>query len=378
MLKKLMEQRAELQKSLEAVLDAAKTEERAMTEDESTEFDRLESEINAIDSTIKAEERARTISCVKTPANETQEEIEERAFADYICGVAHEIRAGEQNLSMTNNGAIIPTTIANRIIKEVKERCPILARATIYNVEGNLRIPVWGNANTTHNIAVGYQQEFTAITADSGKFTSIDLGGYLVGALTLIGRSVETNAAFDVVGFVVNQMAEEIAAFLTKELLNGTGSNAIQGALNTTNGVTAAKNTDISADELLALQAKVKQIYQANSCWTMHPETFLAIKKLKDAQGRYLLQDNISGEFPHMLLGKPVYLDDSMPKIGSKTKPVLYGDYSGMSVNFRDNITIEIHRELYSAQHAIGVQAWCEVDGKISDHSKLAVLTMAV
>ena len=40
MLKKLMEQRAELQKSLDAVLSAAKTEERAMNAEETAEFDR--------------------------------------------------------------------------------------------------------------------------------------------------------------------------------------------------------------------------------------------------------------------------------------------------------------------------------------------------
>lgn len=57
--------------------------------------------------------------------------------------------------------------------------------------------------------------------------------GYLAGALTLIGRSVENNGSFSVVDFIVSQMAEEIASFLEKELLNGTASKAT-GALSTT------------------------------------------------------------------------------------------------------------------------------------------------
>lgn len=378
MLKKLMEQRAEKQEALEAILNAAKTEERAMSAEESADFDRIEGEIKAIDATIKAEERARAVELQKPSADKTaaREELEERAFADYVLGKAAEIRAGEQNIDMGNNGAVIPTTIANRIIKAVKDRCPILAGATLYNVKGNLKVPVWGKANTTHDIAVGYQSEFTDITADSGKFTSIDLGGYLAGALVLIGKSVENNAAFSVVDFIVNQMAEEIAVFIEKELLVGTGSSAAQGATNTTTSLTAASSTAITADEIIELQSKVKQAYQANACWTMHPDTFLAIKKLKDGNNRYLLQDNITGAFPYILLGKPVYLSDNMPTIAASAKSILYGDYSGLSVNFRENISIEILREKYATQHAIGVNAWFEFDAKVTDNQKLAVLVM--
>lgn len=378
-LKKLYEQRAEKAQAMQVILDKAKKEERAMSADETTSFDKLDGEIKAIDATIKAEERAREIGNFKAPTPkkaETQEEIEERAFSDFILGKVTEIRAGEQNITMANNGAIIPTTIANRIIKAVKDICPIFAKATIYNVKGNLKVPVWGKANTTHDIAVGYQTEFNEITADAGKFTSVDLGGYLAGALTLIGKSVDNNGSFNVVNFVVAQMAEEIAAFLEKELLTGTGSSAAQGALNTTNTLTAASGTAITADDLIGLQSKVKQVYQANACWIMNPTTFEAIRKLKDGNQRYLMQDDITGEFPYRLLGKPVYISDNMPVIALSAKAVLYGDCSGLSVNMRENISVEILREKYSTQHAIGVNAWFEFDSKVTDNQKLAVLVM--
>ena len=377
MLKKLIEERAELQAQLGEVLGKAKTEERAMDETEVAKFDELEKKIKAIDTTINAEERARAMEItnkIENPqANESTEVVEERAFSDYILGKVTELRAGEQNVSMTNNGAIIPTTIANKIIKAVKDRCPILSGATIYNVKGTLKVPVWGKANTTHDIAVGYQTEFTDITADAGKFTSVDLGGYLVGALTLIGKSVENNGSFSVVDFIVNQMAEEIATFLEGELLKGTGSSACQGALNSTTTLTAASASAITVDELIELQAKVKQAYQGNACWTMNPATLTAIRKLK-VDNKYILQDDLTGEFPYRLLGKPVYISDNMPTIAASAKTVLYGDYTGLSVNFRENISIEVLREKYATQHAIGVVAWCEVDSKVTDNSKLAVL----
>lgn len=376
-MKALMERRAELQNQMNDLVNAADSETRAMSEEEVAQFDAAEKEIRAIDETISREERARRIEKKAVPADtEERAAAEERAFADYVMGKVTELRTGEQNMTMANNGAIIPTTIANRIIKAVKDRCPILARATVYNVKGTLKVPVWGKANSTHDIAVGYQTEFTEITADSGKFTSVDLGGYLAGALTLIGRSVENNGAFSVVDFIVDQMAEEIAVFIEGELLKGTGSSAAQGAVNTTTVLTAASATAITADELIDLQSKVKQAYQANACWIMDPSTFTAIKKLKDSNNRYLLQDDVTGEFPYRLLGKPVFLSDNMPAIAASAKPVLYGDCSGLSVNFRENISIEVLREKYSTQHAIGVVSWFEFDSRVTDNQKLAVLSM--
>ncbi len=373
-LKALMEKRAELQQSMDELVSTADQETRAMTEEEVAKFDAAEREIKAIDETVAREERARNVEKKAIPDAAEERAIQEEAdFANFILGKVSELRAGEQNMTMANNGAIIPTSIANRIIKAVKDRCPILAKATIYNVKGTLKVPVWGKANNTHDITVGYQNEFTEITADAGKFTSVDLSGYLAGALTLIGKSVENNGTFSVVNFIVNQMAEEIASFLEKELLVGTANKAT-GALDTTTSLTAAGAAAITADELIDLQSKVKQVYQANACWTMHPDTFVAIKKLKDSNNRYLLQDDITGEFPYRLLGKPVYLSDNMPTLAAGAKTVLYGDYSGLSVNMRENISVEVLREKYSTMHAIGVVSWFEFDSKVTDNQKLAVL----
>lgn len=381
-MKKLIEKRALLKSKLATMLDKAKAEERAFTADETAEFDKIEAEIISINNTIEAEERAKNISDIPVPAvtsgknTESIEKVEERAFYNYLMGKSVEMRAGEQNMTMGNNGAVIPVTISNRIIKTVKELCPILAKATIYNIKGTLKIPVWGKSNTTHDISVGYQTEFTEITADSGKFTSIDLGGYLAGALVLVGKSVINNGSFDIVNFVITQMAEEIAAFLEKELLTGSGTNAAQGAVNTSNTLTAASATAISTDELIALQSKVAQPYQANSCWTMSSSAFLKIKQLKDADGRYLIQNDITSEFPYRLLGKPVYISENMADIAASAKTVLYGDYSGLSVNFRENVSIEVLREKYATQHAVGINAWFEFDSKVTDNQKLAVLVM--
>jgi HK97 family phage major capsid protein len=165
--------------------------------------------------------------------------------------------------------------------------------------------------------------------------------------------------------------------FLEKELLNGTADKAT-GALATTNTLNAGSTSAITADNLIDLQAKVKTAYQANACWTMKPETFTAIRKLKYGDGKYLIQDSFTGDTPFTLLGKPVYLSDNMPEIASAAKAVLYGDVSGLGVNLREGISIQILLEKYATQHAIGIVSWFEFDSNVIDHQKLATLVMSV
>ena len=66
-----------------------------------------------------------------------------------------------------------------------------------------------------------------------------------------------------------------------------------------------------------------------------------------------------------------------MDDIAANKLAVLYGDYSGLSVNFREDIGIEVLREAYHTQHAIGINAWVEFDAKVENAQKIAKLTMA-
>lgn len=382
MFKKLIEKRNNLKAQLDEILSKVKAEERAINDEESAEFDRIEKEIKQIDATIEREERAQNFKVVTnpagddanngTPAVEERAKADENAFVGFLNGTVTEMRAGEQNVTMSNNAKIIPTSISNRVIDAISDICPILAGAEVYHVKGNLRIPKYTKADG-HDINVAYAEEFVELTADAGKFDTVDLGGHLVGGLVLIGKSVINNAGIDVTSFIVNKISEDDSIFIEKELLKGTSGKS-EGALSTKNIVTTATAGAITYDDLVALQCAVKQAYQKKACWTMHPTTFKAIKLLKDENGRSLLEPDASKEFPFMLLGKPVYLSDNMDAVAGNKLAILYGDYSGLSVNFREDIGIEVIREAYHTRHAIGIDTWFEFDSKVTNEQKLAVL----
>lgn len=395
-IKTLEEKRGALIAEMDKLIAGAKEEVRAFSEEESARISEIEKEIGQLTATIDAERRAEEVKAginakkqeersepeqraegTAQQKNTNITEAEKRAFLSFIQSGGQlpiETRAGEQNITMGSNGAIIPVSIANQIINKVNEICPIMAGSTRYAVKGQLNIPVWGDADG-HNITVGYQDEFKELVADAGKFTSVNLGGYLIGSLVLIGKSVINNSQIDITNFIISEIAKAIAKYNEGELL--TGTTKIQGALNTTNTVTTANATNITSDELIDLQSAVPSVYQSNACWTMTPDTFTRIRKLKDANGQYLMMNNtsnIANAFPYVLLGKPVYLSDNMPKVEAGAKSILYGDYSGLSINLREQLEIQVLNEMYSTQHAIGIEAWYELDAKVTDHQKLAVL----
>ena len=140
---------------------------------------------------------------------------------------------------MGDNGAVIPKTIAQKIIKKVHDISPIYQLATRYNVKGDLTIPYYDESSSA--ITTAYATEFTDLESSSGKFLNIELKGYLAGALTKVSKSLLNNSNFDLISFVITAMAESIARFIEKELLKGTSSK-ITGLSTVKQKVTAASS----------------------------------------------------------------------------------------------------------------------------------------
>ena len=376
----------------ETLVNTAESEKRELTEAEAQELAEIRDDIQRIKKFLDIEDdidSARPVADVEKEAKNVIdgedaracsdeeraiEEAETKAFADYIRGVVSgNVRSGE--LAPANNGAIIPVTIARKIVELVYDVCPILDRSEKFTVKGKLEIPYYP-ANSATQITVAFATEFEDLASSTGNFKTIELSGYLAGALTKISKSLINNTDIDIVGFIVKRMAYDIARFLEKNLL-GFGGGSVTGLSTATNSMTAAAADVITADELITLQGMVKDIYQDNAIWIMNPKTRDALRHLTNDIGIYLLNDDLSAPFGKTLLGKPVYVSDNMPELATGVNGIYYGDMSGLKTKFSEEMSIEVLREVYAAQHAVGVVGWFEFDAKIADEQKIAVLKMA-
>lgn len=378
-LKKLSERRVELMARLEGMVSTCQMETRAFNEEERASYSKILDEVRSIDATLDAAEQGQALSQVERRAaaaeeTHTQEELENRAFECYVRGIAPELETREAvNMTVGDNGAVIPTGIANKIIGMVKEISPLYQRATHYNVGGNLTIPSYDES--TQKITMAYATEFTALTSTSGKFTSISLSGFLAGALTKVSISLVNNSKFDIVSYVIRKMAEAVAEWIENELINGTASK-IEGLSKVTASVTAAAATAITSDELIDLQESIPDALQANCIWVMSRATRKAIRKLKDGDGNYLLNKDATSKWGYSLFGHDVYVSQSMPDMAAGKRAVLYLDPTGLAVKISEEPSVQVLREKFADEHAVGVICWMEVDFKVENKQKVAVLAM--
>lgn len=384
--KELNEKKNDLITRAEDVLNKAKAEKRELTEDEAEELAEIRDNVRRIMKTLELKGdfdkmEGQEIEKEALPKDEEERKCgdkeeraldEEKAFANYIRGVVN-TRDTAYNMTLTDNGAVIPTTIANRIIKKVYDISPILERSTKYNVKGKLELPYYDV--DTQTITVAWATEFQDLDSSVGKLRSITLNGYLAGALTLISRSLINNSQFDIVAFVVDEMAYSIHRFIENVLLNGSGD--VAGLSGLTNVKTVASGTAVTSNELIEAQGMVKDVFQANAIWIMNPATRTAIRELKDNYGRYLLQDDISLPFGKSLLGKPIYVSDNMPTMSAGENAIYYGDMKGLATKFSEDINIQVLREKYATQHAVGVVGWLEFDSAVEDAQKIVAVKMA-
>ncbi len=399
-LKYLIEQRAEKIEEMKKLLETAKSEKRAMTDDELAAFNTIEKDVENMRATIEAEETARqselsseensSESAGESSDSETREKREIRAFVNYV--VTGGERAASSGISYGSNGAIVPTTVAQKIIEKVKELSPVYSKVEKFTTKGTLEIPVYdtdsGVDSPTGDVAVAYQgAEFTELVAGQGKFTSVELKGYSHGALSVISRKLLNNTDIDVTNFIENKMAQAFAEFWEKELLVGTGSSNshMTGAISTTNLVATGNTTYTAAsaakvENFIDLQLAVKQQYQTNAIWIMNKDVFKELRKLKDGSGNYYLAygRGLEGGFGWELLGKPVYVSENMPAATSQNNiPVLYGNFSGMAMKVSQDLEIQLMQEKYLTQNAIGIVGWAECDSKVQNSQMIAGLKMA-
>lgn len=378
-LKKLTEQRAKIQKEMQDMVDAADAEERTLNSAEAEDFEKKEQALKDIDASIRALHAVRDLEEDPEPetrdqAQSTEEDVEKRdieSFDAYIRGDLEERAA--TNMTKTDNGAVIPTSIANKIITKVVDLCPIYHDADRYNVGGTLTIPYYDES--TKDIKMEYADEFTDGESTTGKFASISLTGYLARAITDVSKSLINNSSFNVVDFVVDRMALSIARFIEKELLFGT-TDKVNGLSGVTQSVTAAGTTVITSDEIIDLQESVSDVYQANAYFVMNKKTRTAIRKLKDGQGNYLLNKDATSRWGYTLFGKDVYTSANMPEMAAGATAIYYGDYKGLAVKVSEDINIDVLRETKARQHVVEVLGFVELDAKVQNAEMIAKLVM--
>lgn len=310
-----------------------------------SEIEKLETLENELKESVKVEN--------KVVDNKELLNKEEKVFVDFIRkGVSNDMKAG-------SNGALIPNSIASKIIAKVEEISPIYARANKFNVGGDLTFVKEDSTPTCT-----YMDEMAEASGTDATFQTVKLGAFIARALTKISRSLINRSDFDLLQYVINAVAKSIARFLEKELIVGT-TLKIDGL----SKVAPTEVTAINADTYVDLQMAVPSSLQSGCEWLMNSADLKAARKFKTTDGQYLLNADATKEFGWSILGKNVLLSDQVP-----AGTIYYGDFSGLYVKLANDIEVSVLKERYAEQYAYGVVGFVELDAKVVETQKIVAM----
>ena len=135
--KGLEERRNDLIADMEAIVNKADEETRALSTEEVKKYNDLKKEIEEIDETLKIKEEARTLVNRKSKEGKDKEKKEERTLEE----IQEEELRTALNAGTTNKGGlVVGETLSKDIIKVLKDRSAVYSFFDATNVKGKYKI----------------------------------------------------------------------------------------------------------------------------------------------------------------------------------------------------------------------------------------------
>lgn len=201
------------------------------------------------------------------------------------------------------------------------------------------------------------------------------------------------DSAFDVEGWLAGKIATRFIRAEASAFINGDGVDKPKGILlpakvadatwtwgslgYVPTGAAADFATTNPADCIINLVYALGADYRANATFVMNSKTAGAVRKMKDADGRFLWSDGLAAGEPARLMGYAVLICEDMPDVGTNTYPIAFGDFAaGYTVAERPDL--RILRDPFSAKPHVLFYATKRVGGDITDYAAIKLLKVAV
>lgn len=282
--------------------------------------------------------------------------MENQLVEKEIRGVEQFLRKqdGEEVRTLTAGAGVgqmtVPTHLHNQVVEKLYEVAPLFAMTKNFTpVNGFLEI--LREQSIGGSSATAFIGEMT--NAASGDFTmdKVKLDQKRVGSYMELSNQLINDSGIDVVDYATKTLSKRMGIYLDRKILTGDKTTEFEGLLNSVaiENITAGSATGITIDELETVYLSLHPQYVKDSVWVVNRKTFMAIAKLKDANGQYfLVRDVAETGVTYKLFGQPVLISDAMLDPITGNRSVLFGNFTegyatmtkqGLSLKVIDNDT---------------------------------------
>jgi HK97 family phage major capsid protein len=299
-----------------------------------------------------------------------------------LSSVPPEVRA-QLTTTGAAGGYTVPTELAGFIVRSMKAWGPMYDGDIVTDLtttSGNqVNIPT---VDDTANEAAARNEGADLVDDGSGDVVlgQKSLNAYVF-ATPIIRFSFELaqDSAFGVEPLLGDLIGERLGRIANRRNTTGTGANQPNGIVTASSlGKTAAAAAAITFDEVLELEHSVDPAYRASpKCrYMFNDNTLLALRKLKDSEGRYIWQGgNVQTGVPATLNGRPYSINQHMDSLAAAKKVMLFGDLGKYFVRKVGQPLVGVLRERFYPD--LGIVGLIRFDGELGDAAAVKHLITA-
>jgi HK97 family phage major capsid protein len=297
-----------------------------------------------------------------------------KAFMEYVTrGVAIPAEYREnQNTKTTDVGAVVPTTILDKIVSKMESVGGIYALVTKTAYKGGVSIP----KQTLKPVATWVAE---GAGSDKQKYTGGNITFAYHKLRCAVSVSFETDtmsiAAFETL--LVNNIVEAMVKALEKAIVAGTGTGQPTGIITSTEYAEIVEVAAQDYDSLVRAEAAVPEAYETTAKWCMSKKTFMGYVGMTDKQGQPIARVNygVNGKPERYLLGREVVLTEHLPNFSTASandKFAFIFDFANYDLNTNYAIGIKKYEDNDNDdQITKGIML---ADGKVVDGNGLVIL----
>lgn len=284
-------------------------------------------------------------------------------------------------------GYLVDPQTAETIRSVLSTTASIRAVANVVAVEATSFDVLVDHTDVGHGWAT---ESGTVSETDTPVIDRISIPLHELSALPKASQRLLDDSAFDVEAWLAGRIADKFARAEAAAFVAGDGVDKPRGFLthpSVDNDVwvwgnlgyvpTEAAGAIAGPDPIVDLVYALGAQYRANGTFVMNSKTAGTIRKMKDADGRFLWSDGLAAGEPARLMGYPVLIAEDMPDIAAGANAIAFGDFhAGYTVAERPDL--RVLRDPYSAKPHVLFYATKRVGGDVSDFKAIKLLKFAV
>lgn len=357
---------------------------------ETTEkVEKLNNQITALEQKIDALAAAAN----RTKAGgELKDEAKEKA-AEYKEAVLSFMRKGKEipqelaqmakkSMSVDSDddgGFLVTPEMSSEIVEKVFESSPVRQLASVQTISSNA-LDMIEDLDEAASGWVGETQARAATSTPTIK--KIQIPVHELYSFPFATQQLLDDAAVNLEAWLSGKVSAKFARDEATAFISGNGVLKPKGILSYASGTSFGQverqeglaTTAIEGNDLISVQALLKEPYQNNASWLMNRLVVAAIRKLKDVtSGQYIWQPGLSLATPAQLLGRPVYYAADLPTgLTQNVDTIIYGDIKA-GYQVVDRVGIRVLRDPFTNKGFVGFYTTKRVGGAVKNFEAIKI-----